>query len=216
MGTNLDNKLRWSAGLVNGLANEENDNDDNELGFVASANLDLMGDYFGGAREWWSQGDLRDGDRNLMGTIGVGLAKDNNNVALPAPLTGTVDVETDAINVNTAWSVQGFQVIGEYYTASAQADVAGAADVTVDGYYVQGTYALNKSGDSALRWALGLRTSGVDATELGGDETTDVSLVLDALYQGHNCKTQFEVTQRDRDLADTTDYILGVAFQLVF
>ena len=222
MGTNLDNKLRWSAGLVNGRANEENDNDDNELGFVASANLDLMGDYFGGAREWWSQGDLRDGDRNLMGTIGVGLAMDNTKKVAAPPVIGA-DVETDAINVNTAWSVQGFQVIGEYYTSSEQEDAANGKDVTIDGYYVQGTYALNKSGDSALRWALGLRTSFVDNSEAAANaaETTAVSVVLDALYQGHNCKTQFELTKRDNDPTapnskDTTDYILGVAFQLVF
>jgi len=45
---------------------------------------------------------------------------------------------------------------------------------------------------------------------------TDISIVLDALYNGHNCKTQLEVTKRDFDQGDTTDYILGVAFQLVF
>lgn len=215
MGTNLDSKLRWSAGLVNGLGNEETDNDDNELGFVASANYDLLGDYFGaGGREWWSQGDLRDGDRKLAGTVGAGYGMDNNNDGIGGP-----DVETTAINLNTAWSVQGFQVIGEYYMADVEADAAGATDVSVDGYYVQGTYALGKSGDSAMRYALGLRYSFVDSTELGaglGDEQTDISVVLDALYSGHNCKTQLEVTKRDLDAADTTDYILGVAFQLVF
>jgi len=220
MGTNMENKLRWSIGLINGLGTEEAANDDNELGLVASANYDLLGDYFGGQREWWSQGDLREGDRNLKGTVGAGYGMDNNNVLATAPSTGTIDVETTAINVNTAWSVQGFQVIGEYYTSSAEANVAGSSDITVDGYYVQGTYALNKSGDSALRYALGLRYSFVDSTELGaalgGDEVTDISVVLDALYHGHSCKTQIEVTKRDSDNADTTDYILGVAFQLVF
>lgn len=211
MGTNMDSKLRWSIGLINGLGTEEAANDDNELGLVASANYDLLGDYFGGQREWWSQGDLRDGDRNLKGTIGVGYGMDNNN---PGPVAGA-DVETTGLNVNTAWSVQGFQVIGEYYDATIEEDTV-AGDVGADGYYVQGTYALGKSGDSALRYALGLRYSFVDATELGGDEQTDISVVLDALYHGHNCKTQLEVTKRDLDAADTTDYILGVAFQLVF
>ncbi len=206
MGTNMDSKLRWSIGLINGLGTEETANDDNELGLVASANYDLLGDYFGGGREWWSQGDLRDGDRALKGTVGVGYGMDNTNAG--------VDVETTGLNVNTAWSVQGFQVIGEYYDASIEPD--GGTDINADGYYVQGTYALNKSGDSALRYALGLRYSFVDTTELAGDEQTDISVVLDALYNGHNCKTQLEVTKRDLDAADTTDYILGVAFQLVF
>jgi hypothetical protein len=219
MGTNLENKLRWSVGLVNGLGAEEAANDDNELGLVATANYDLLGDYFGaGGREWWQQGDLRDGDRNLRGTVGAGYGMDNTNGS--TALVSEPDVETTAINVNTAWSIQGFQVIGEYYMADIEPDVAGATDVSIDGYYLQGSYALNKSGDSSVQWALGLRYSFLDTTELGasagGDEQTDISVVVNALYHGHNCKTQFEVTKRDFDTADTTDYILGVAFQLVF
>ena len=213
MGTNLDSKLRWSLGLVNGVGTEEAANDDNELGFVASANYDLLGDYFGGGREWWSQGDLRDGDRNLKGTIGAGYGLDNRN-----DLSGDPDTEITAVNVNTAWSVQGFQVIGEWYDATGEQD--GSADDDITGYYLQGTYALGKSGDSALRYALGLRYSFLDTTDsttaIITDEITDISVVLDALYNGHNCKTQLEVTKRDFDQGDTTDYILGVAFQLVF
>jgi hypothetical protein len=64
----------------------------------------------------------------------------------------------------------------------------------------------------------------VDSTDFStaatGTEITDISVVVNALYHGHNCKTQFEVTKRDNEPegagADTTDYILGVAFQLVF
>lgn len=214
MGTNLDSKLRWSVGLVNGIGTEEAANDDNELGLVATANYDLLGDYFGaGGREWWHQGDLRDGDRNLKGTIGAGYGMDNRN-----DLSGSPDTEITAINVNTAWSVQGFQVIGEWYDFMGEQE--GSADDDVTGYYLQGTYALGKSGDSAMRYALGLRYSFLDTTDSTTatvtDEMTDISIVLDALYNGHNCKTQLEVTKRDFDQGDTTDYILGVAFQLVF
>jgi hypothetical protein len=219
MGTAVENKLRWSIAAVNGLGNEGNANDDNELGLVASANFDVLGDYFGaGGREWWQQGDLRDGDRKLAGTIGAGYGMDNTNAGRPAP-----DTETTAINVNTAWSIQGFQVMGEWFDSSAETDnVAGSADL--NGYYLQGTYALGKSGDSSLQWAVGLRYSFVDTTDFStaatGTEVTDISVVVNALYHGHNCKTQFEVTKRDNEPegagADTTDYILGVAFQLVF
>jgi phosphate-selective porin len=215
MGTAVENKLRWSLAAINGLDNEGATNDDNELGLVASANFDVLGDYFGaGGREWWQQGDLRDGDRKLAGTIGAGYGMDNTNAGRPAP-----DTETTAINVNTAWSIQGFQVMGEWFDSSAETDnVAGSADL--NGYYLQGTYALGKSGDSSLQWAVGLRYSFVDATDSTtaaiADEVTDISVVVNALYHGHNCKTQFEVTKRDFDTADTTDYILGVAFQLVF
>jgi hypothetical protein len=224
MGTNLENKLRWSVGLINGLGAEEAANDDNELGLVATANYDLLGDYFGaGGREWWHQGDLRDGDRNLRGTVGAGYGMDNTNGS--TALVSEPDTETAAINVNTAWSIQGFQVTGEWFDASSETDnVPGSADLT--GYYLQGTYALGKSGDSSLQWAVGLRYSFVDTTDLStapsdpGTEVTDISVVVNALYHGHNCKTQFEITKRDNEPegagADTTDYILGVAFQLVF
>lgn len=222
MGTQLDNKLRWSLGAINGLGNEENPNDDNELGVVASANYDLLGDYFGaGGREWWHQGDLRDGDRSLKGTIGAGYGMDNTKSVAGNP--ASADVETTAINVNTAWSIQGFQVMGEWYDASADTDNVNTSD-DFNGYYLQGTYALGKSGDSGLQWAVGVRYSFVDTTDstsLPTDEVTDISVVVNALYHGHNCKTQFEVTKRDNDpeaagSKDTTDYIIGVGFQLVF
>lgn len=216
MGTAVENKLRWSLAAINGLDNEGATNDDNELGLVASANFDVLGDYFGaGGREWWQQGDLRDGDRKLAGTIGAGYGMDNTvSTAVNNP-----DTETTAINVNTAWSIQGFQVMGEWFDSSAETDNVAVSD-DLNGYYLQGTYALGKSGDSSLQWAVGLRYSFVDATDSTtaaiADEVTDISVVVNALYHGHNCKTQFEVTKRDFDTADTTDYILGVAFQLVF
>ena len=218
MGTAVENKLRWSLAAINGLDNEGATNDDNELGLVASANFDVLGDYFGaGGREWWQQGDLRDGDRKLAGTIGAGYGMDNTNGS--TPLVSAPDVETTAINVNTAWSIQGFQVMGEWFDSSAETDNVAVSD-DLNGYYLQGTYALGKSGDSSLQWAVGLRYSFVDATDSTtaaiADEVTDISVVVNALYHGHNCKTQFEVTKRDFDTADTTDYILGVAFQLVF
>ena len=223
MGTNLDSKLRWSIGLINGLGNEETANDDAELGLVATANFDVLGDYFGaGGREWWQQGDLRDGDRNLKGTIGAGYGLDNTKSTEPSTLNR--DVETAVINVNTAWSIQGFQVMGEWFDSSADTDNDATSD-DVNGYYLQGTYALGKSGDSGLQWAVGLRYSFVDTTDsttaLITDEITDISVVVNALYHGHNCKTQLELTKRDNEpeatgTADTTDYILGVAFQLVF
>jgi phosphate-selective porin len=207
MGTNVENKLRWSLGIVNGLGTEETPNNDDSPGIVASANFDVLGDYIGGGREWWQQGDLRDGDRALKGTIGVGIATDTTT-ATPA-----TETDTTAFNVNTAWSIQGFQVMGEYFSENVD---DGTADGDNTGYYLQGTYALGKSDDSAMRWALGLRYSSVDATENGGDETNDISLVVNALYHGHNCKTQLEFTSSDNKTADTTDTIVALAFQLVF
>jgi hypothetical protein len=214
-GKYADSKLRWSLGAMNSTTlGEEAANDDNELGYVAAVNFDPLGDFFGGAQtvEGWKQGDMRDGDRKLAGTIGLGYGMDNTT-------NGVVDVETEVLNFNTAWSVQGFQVMGEYFDATES--TTGAGDADADGYAVSATYALPKNGDSAIQWGFGLRysvtdfTDGAPATALT-DETTDISLVANAFYHGHACKTQFEVTQREYDSNDDTDYIISVAFQLLF
>jgi hypothetical protein len=209
-GKYADSKLRWSLGAMNGVTlGEEADNDDNELGYVGSINFDPLGDFFGGKQtaESWRQVDTREGDRPLVGTIGVGMAIDNT-------VAGGVDVEHEILNINTAWSVQGFQFLAELFDRSVSP--TGAADQDSDGFTVSGSYALPKSGDSSMQWAFGLRYSVVDLTDAGGDETTDISLVANAFYHGHACKTQFEVTQREYDLSDDTDYIIAVAFQLIF
>lgn len=195
-GKYADSKLRWSLGAMNGVTlGEEADNDDNELGYVGSVNFDPLGDFFGGSQtaESWRQVDLREGDRPLVGTIGVGMAIDNT-------VAGGVDVEHEILNINTAWSVQGFQVMAEFFDRSVSP--TGAADQDSDGFSFSGSYALPKSGDSSMQWAFGLRYSVVDLTDAGGDETTDISAVANAFYHGHACKTQLEVTMREYDLSD--------------
>jgi hypothetical protein len=210
-GKYMDSKLRWTLGAMNSTTlGEEAANDDNELGYVAAVNFDPLGDFFEGKQtaESWKQGDLRDGDRKLVGTVGLGYGMDNT-------VAGGVDVETEVLNLNTAWSVQGFQVMGEWFDRSAQPDGGTSADS--DGFSLNANYTLAKSGDSAIQWGFGARYTVVDTSDLvGGDEVTDISLIANAFYHGHACKTQFEVTQREYDSNDDTDYIIAVAFQLLF
>jgi len=237
VGSAGENKVRWSAGAMNGDVaggalgvtdvGEETANSDNELSYTAMVNFDPMGDFAGGkGQESWRQGDFREGDRPLIGTVGGGIAFGNGNTGG----AGTPDVESLSINLNTAWSVQGFQVMGEYFMRTDEPTVG--ADQEPMGFAVSGNYVLPKNGDSAIQWGFGARfnmlendttatfTSGL--TAIGGvanAEATEITLVANAFYHGHAAKTQLEYTWQDLDMGtagDATNHIMTVAFQLLF
>jgi len=218
-GSHMENKLRWNVGAMNGAADstsagENALNNDDTLSYVASINFDPMGDTTGGkGNEGWMQGDFREGDRSACGTIGLGIAQDSQTA-------GATDLTTDGVNFNTAWSFNGFQVMGEFF--GWESDAAGDPDA--DGFTVSGTYVLPKNADSAIQWGFGARVSSQDTNSAGGgiggatNEITDTSLVVNAFYHGHAMKTQFELTNRETDGGGTTtdDMILTLQFQLLF
>lgn len=249
-GVMAENRFRWTAGAMNGDvaaavvptnldAGEEADNSDNELSYVFAANFDPMGDFFGGKQttESFRQGDWRTDDKSLKGTIGAGIALGNGKT-----LAGNAgpDIESTSINLNTAWTVERFNLLGEFFMRTD--DVQGAADEEEPtGFAVSGGYLLEKSGDSAIQWGLGLRVNmisldegaagsgisnfvavqGITAADLAGDcDVTEVSVVANAFYHGHPCKTQFEWTFQDVDpsgaASSRTNHIFRVAFQIEF
>ncbi len=250
VGSAMQNRLRWSAGAMNtdvagGLGagytdrGEEASNSDNEMSYTAMANFDPLGDFNGGkGTEAFKQGDLRKQDAEgtnapkfpLRGTIGVGLALGNGKDTAAGE-----DVESTSININTAWSFEGFQVLGEYYMRSD--DLQGATSDTEDssGWTVSGTYLLPKNGAPETRWGVGLRVGQVSSDNgnngtvnyvtglqgLGAAEgdSTEITVVVDAFYHGHAAKSQIEYTFQDVDFStgnDPTNHILRVGFQLLF
>jgi hypothetical protein len=212
-GKHLDSTLRWTLAAVNSpTLGEEADNVDDELGYVANLHFDPLGDFFGGKQtaEAWRQGDFRTGERPLVGTIGAGVAFDNTTVA-------GIERETQVLNLNTAWNWQGLQLLAEWFDRSI--DPAAGADLDSDGFAVAATYVLQPAAEAALRWGFGARYSTVDLSDAGGVEQTDVSLVANAFYHAHAAKTQLELTQRSYDgtgSSDDTDYVITLAFQLLF
>jgi phosphate-selective porin len=242
VGSAMKNQLRWSAGVMNtdvagGLGSgytdrgEETSNSDNEMSYTAMVNFDPLGDFNGGkGQESFRQGDFRTDDRSLKGTVGVGIALGNGK-----DTAGGEDIDSTSINLNTAWSVEGFQVIGEYYMRSD--DLQGPTADTEDssGWAVSGTYLLPKGGDSGTQWGVGLRVGQVSSDNgdngavnyvtglqgLGAAEgdSTEVTVVVDAFYHGHMAKSQIEYTFQDVDFAagnDPTNHILRIGFQLLF
>lgn len=242
-GTHAENKLRWSAGAQNGDPaggastagitdrGEEAPNTDNELSYTASANFDPMGDFFDGkGRESHQEGDFRTDDRPLRGTIGAGIFFGNGTNAV----TGT-DVETTALNLNTAWKVNSIHLQGEFFLRKDDLQGGAADEEESHGWYAQGMYVLPRSGDSATQWGVGVRLnmietdSGDNATVnfLNGaqgifaaeGEVMEITGVLDAFYYGHACKTQLEYTFQDVDpdgASSQTNHIFRIAFQLLF
>lgn len=222
---------------------EETANADNELSYVISANFDPLGDFFDGKQtiEAFKHGDWRDEkDASLKGTVGVGVALGNGKTASPAtqPVGNRPDIESTSLNVNTAWTVSKLSLLGEYFMRTDDLQTPGTADEEeAMGYAVSVGYLLPKSGDSKVQWGLGVRYnyietddgtpgSGVDfltaAQGIGSDlgECTELSVVLNAFYHGHACKTQIEYTMQDVEAEvanfDRTNHLVRVAFQLEF
>lgn len=237
-GRYAESKLRWVLGATNGDAaagsnaaatsrGEEANNSDNELSYVATVNFDPMGDFFGGKQttESFSQGDFRTDDKKLMGTIGGGVFIGNGKA--PA---GGADLETMSFNLNTAWSVNNLQFIGEYFMRTDENDGASNEEDT-NGFALSGMYVMPKSGDSSIQWGFGLRfnlnetddtvtfLTGMQGIGATPGECTEITAVANAFYHGHACKTQLEYTWQDvaPDAGgDTTNHIFRVAFQLLF
>lgn len=248
--------LRWSLGAMNtdvaaglggsgtgitGLTDrgEESANSDNELSYVFSANFDPLGDFFGGRQttENLRQGDWRTEDTSLKGTIGFGIALENGRTATAVGAPAAIeDVEGTSININTEWSVAGFNILGEYFmrTDDQQGTVADKEEPS--GFNVSAGYLLSKSGDSTIQWGFGLRYatvetdegtagSGVDfltgAQGIGSTlgDVSEISAVINAFYHAHACKTQFEWTLQEVDpdgagSSSLTNNIFRIAFQI--
>ena len=222
-GVLVDHKLRWVAGAMNtdtasGLGagytdrGEETANSDNELSYVFTLNFDPLGDFFGGKQtmEGFRQGDWRTDDTSLKGTVGVGLGIGNGRTG---PAATDSDIDTTAINLNSAWTVNRINILGEWFMRTDDPD-GGADKEEPTGWGVSLGYLLPKNGDSAIQWGFGVRVNEVD-TDNGGNGTVnfltgaqgglgaaegkvrEISLVANAFYHGHNCKTQIEYTLQD-------------------
>lgn len=232
-----DRPVRFSFGAMNGDVakgnggifdnGEEADNADNELSYVLAANIDPMGDFHDGKQttELRRQGDWRTENNDLKGTIGIGIALGNGVD------TGTGgDVESTSINLNTAWTVNKVNILGEYFMRTD--DLQGANDEEEPtGFAVSIGYLLDKSGDSSVQWGLGLRYSMV-ASDNGNNATvsyigaglpesdvSEISVVVNAFYHGHACKTQLEYTAQEVEPTGGTSLsnnILRIGFQLEF
>lgn len=242
-GVMLDHKLRWSAGAMNGDAaagvssdildrGEEGSNSDNELSYVLAVNFDPLGDFFGGkqTRESLRQGDWRTDDDSVRGTIGAALALGNS----PNSVAAGPDVESTSININTAWTFSRFNVLGEYFMRTDETQGVNDEEEPT-GWAVSLGYLLPKNGDSAIQWGFGVRVNEIETDNNGAgpvdfltggqgigsvDGTArEISLVANAFYHSHNCKTQIEYTHQNIEPttgSDTTNHLIRVGFQLEF
>jgi hypothetical protein len=239
-----DTPLRFAFGAMNtdvagGLGaqyidrGEETANSDNELSYVLAANIDPAGDFHDGKQtvESRRQGDWRTENQELRGTIGAAIALGNGkDTSAAGP-----DVESTSININTAWTVSRFNLLGEVFLRTD--DVQGGATDEEEpmGWTASAGYLFEKNGDSAIQWGIGARVSMIETDDgdngtvnylTGGQgigavegDVTELSLVANAFYYGHACKTQFEWTLQDID-PDTgsgrTNHLFRIGFQIEF
>jgi hypothetical protein len=238
--------IRFSVGAMNtdvaaGLGaaytdrGEETANSDNELSYVFAANWDLLGDFHDGkpTTESRRQGDWRTDDQSLRGTVGAGFALGNGKDTA----TGA-DIESTSINLNTAWTVAQWNLLGEFFMRGDDPQTPAATDEEEPtGFAVSAGYLFDRSGDSSIQWGLGVRYnfietddgttgSGVDYLTgaqggLGGTEgeVSEISAVVNAFYHGHMCKTQLEWTLQDTEPtggSGLTNHIIRIGFQIEF
>ncbi|MEO6596295.1 MAG: porin [Planctomycetota bacterium] len=252
-----DNRLRWSAGAMNGDAasglggavggttpatgytdrGEESNNSDNALSYVLTASFDPLGDFFDGKQtaESFKQGDWRTEDNALKATVGVGVALGNGRTA--TPVGGSVqDIQSTSLNLNTAWTVSRFHVLGEYFLRTDDQQGATPDKEKPKGWTVGAGYLLPQNGDSKVQWGLGLRFNRLE-NDIGNNafvdfltgmqgigstpgDANEITAVLNAFYHGHACKTQLEYTFQDVDPdgtgSSTTNHIFRIGFQLQF
>lgn len=210
---------------------EEREHEGTGLTWLATAQAAPVGDFFGGKSvEGFRAGDLRTGPRDLLGTVGAGLALGSGH--------RTADDTADhsvSWTANTAWSWQGFQVLGEYFHRVD--DPTGVADrERAAGGYAALTWVQAASSDCPVRWGAGLRfdeihtdegAPGSDVAVLGGvpglgataGRLREATAIVDAFCHGHAAKVQFEYTLQRADGDDgssATNHLLRIAFQLTF
>jgi len=196
-GHGMEGRFNWHFGMANNGTSQGSGqgNDDTDMMVTAGASFGSHG----GNSESWSEGDLA--RTGAMQWIAGATITANN---------GTVANDND-----TTLNVFGGMKLGN--GLAAQLDIwsrdADAADTTDDGYSLQASYTMAKSG--SMQPGFVLRHSSVTIDD--GDDATETALGVNAYYAAHNLKTQLQVTSSNAGgVADDDQLSLDLMFTLVF
>jgi len=192
-GNGMEGRLNWHFGVANdGTAQGDGQgNDDTDMMITAGASF---GSHAGNSEDW-SEGDLaRSGDMQWI--AGATVTVDN----------GAAD-DSQTINVFGGFkSGSGIAAQFDYWTRDLD-----NASTTDDGFSVQGSYTLAKSG--AVQWGGVARFSSIGGDNFA-DDLTEIVVGANAYYAEHNLKTQIQVRNTDDGTDDTN--ALDLLFTLVF
>lgn len=201
--------LNWFFGVHNSdqagrssAAGEENrNNGQNEVNFVAGVRFDPNGNI--GSSESWTEGDLKHSGE-AQSTAGASIAIVNEN-------NGTVEVEATTINIFGALKTgSGLSGQAEVFIRSDDVQNGGESDST--GWYLQGGYTMPPE-EGKTQWGGALRASMVDfddapvgllgssapldgstMTLTGAGDVFEINGTVSAYYAGHKLKTQIGYT----------------------
>jgi len=192
-GQGMDSRFNWHFGVANdGTANGDGQaNDDTDMMITAGASFGSHG----GNSESWSEGDLaRSGDMQWI--TGATLTANN----------GAVD-NTQTINVFGGIKAgNGIAAQFDYWTRDLD-----NADTTDDGFSVQASYTMAKSGSMQPGFVLRHSSISIDGA---ADDLTETVVGVNAYYDAHNLKTQLQVRNIDIGSDDATS--IDLLFTLVF
>ena len=224
-GLHADRTVRWTLGAMNrGVASridgsEEGDNTDNELVWVAAANVDPFGDYVGGGKSLESlvQGDLAH-TADLRATFGAALAHDGQErdvFGIGSPTTS----EQATLNTMARW--RGWWFGAEAFWRGDEAE--DGRSFSHHGFWTALGYTLPRLDDGTQQWGLGARWStrdpdgGVQGAGGSGtrfDAIRELSFSLNAFHRGHPLKTQLGVVHTADDTTDTDSLGIVLQFQV--
>jgi hypothetical protein len=193
-GHGMDGRFNWHFGVANdGTANGNGQgNDDTDMMITAGASF---GSHAGNS-ESWSEGDLaRSGEMQWI----TGATVTANN--------GLAD-NTQTINVFGGIKAgNGIAAQFDYWTRDLD-----AADTTDDGFSVQASYTMAKSGSMQPGFVLRHSNISIDGA---ADDLTETVIGVNAYYADHNLKTQLQVSSFDDGSSDDATSI-DLLFTLVF
>ncbi len=224
-GTHRDATLRWSLGATNhGMAagidgDPTGDNPDNELVWMAAANLDPLGDFVGGGKnlESLTQGDLAitPDPRATFGAAVAHNGQEQDVFGIGSPTT------SDSATLNALAKWRGWWVGVEAFWRWDEA--ADGRNLAHKGYWVALGWNLPVPEDGTTQWGLAARWSerrpdaavqGVGTSGTDFDAVRELSLGLNAFHRGHPLKTQLGVTHTCDDTTDDERFTFVLQWQV--
>ncbi len=196
VGASPNQTFEYQVGVYNGNGPNRRENDNDDLMTAARVVFAPLGEYdlAEGAIDYPATPRLAIGAAGLATTQGAGAA----------------EVDIERVNLELAFKVRGFSLVGEYYGEEAS-PVAGAR-VDTDGYYLQVGYLF-----PGRRFEVAGRLGEISLDLPGPSrDQTETGVAVNYYWSKHDYKIQADLRRLEDELAGTEDDELRVQLQWSF
>lgn len=207
-GTLGGNKLEWRAGVFNGNGRTPATNDNDKYLYAARVMWQLSGAQ---ALGQWGSGPLYSESDFESTTTPIFALAANYGANNFFNTTTAVDLNNKTWSGDLLFKYKAFSAVAEYYDRDSRPETG--AKFRDKGYYVQGSYLLDK----ARQWEVASRYGWIDPTSTkGGDVRTEIGGGLNYYYNRHNLKVQADFRQLEDKAAKTKNKEIRVQSQFIF